>query len=125
VSVTFPSRPMGSGRFYEYVRTASGDAKDLRKLKGAIVAEYKARLAEAGGSDPESDPSPGGVTERVTRSPRGAGGHHPAPPARLAVSRWRWTYIVSEALRQVISRDKRFKNGQEHVGPRSARTAGA
>jgi metal-responsive CopG/Arc/MetJ family transcriptional regulator len=35
------------------------------------------------------------------------------------------TYIVSEALRLVISRDKRFKNGQEPVGPRSARTAGA
>ena len=36
------------------------------------------------------------------------------------------TYIVSEALLQVISRDERFKNGQEPIaGPRSARTAGA
>ena len=62
VSVTFPSRPMGSGPFYEYVRTVSGDAKDLRTLKGAIVAEYKARLAEAGGSDPEADSGPGGAS---------------------------------------------------------------
>jgi len=51
---------MGSGR-YEYVRTVSGDAKALRKLKGAIVAAYKARLA-GGGSDLESDPSPGGAS---------------------------------------------------------------
>ena len=36
------------------------------------------------------------------------------------------TYIVSQALRQVISRDKRFKNGQEAVAaPRSPRTAEA
>jgi hypothetical protein len=61
VSVTFPSRPIGTGRFYEYVRTVSGDAKDLRKLKGAIVAAYKARLA-GGGSDLDSDPSPGGAS---------------------------------------------------------------
>jgi len=58
VSVWSPSRPIGSGRFYEYVRTVSGEAKDLRKLKGAIVAEYKARLAEAGVSDPEADSGP-------------------------------------------------------------------
>jgi hypothetical protein len=62
VSVTFPSRSLGSGRFYEYVRTVSGDAKDLRKLKGAIVAAYKARLAEAEASDPESNPSRGGAS---------------------------------------------------------------
>ena len=36
------------------------------------------------------------------------------------------TYIVSEALRQVIGRDKRFKNSQGQVAPpRSAKTAGA
>ena len=34
------------------------------------------------------------------------------------------TYIVSEALRQVIGRDKRFRNGQEQTEPRSARTTG-
>jgi len=33
---------MGSGR-YEYSRTVSGDARALRKLKGPIVAAYKAR----------------------------------------------------------------------------------
>jgi hypothetical protein len=52
---------MGSGR-YEYVRTVSGDAKALRKLKGAIVAAYKARLAEPGASDREADSSPGGAS---------------------------------------------------------------
>src|SRR5262245_4019606 len=62
VSITFPSRPMGSGRFYEYVRTVSGDAKDLRKLKGAIVAAYKGRRAEAGGTHP-------GTGQSVAHSP--------------------------------------------------------
>jgi hypothetical protein len=61
VSVTFPSRVDGLRR-YEYVRTVSGDAKALRKLKGAIVAAYKARLAEPGASDREADSSPGGAS---------------------------------------------------------------
>jgi len=57
ISVTFPSRPTGPRRYFEYLRTLSGDAKDLDVLKGALVNAYKAHLAAAHGHGDPSEPN--------------------------------------------------------------------
>jgi len=42
ISVTVPSRKMGERRFYEFLRTQSGDIKDMDRIKGILVNEYRA-----------------------------------------------------------------------------------
>jgi DNA-binding cell septation regulator SpoVG len=61
IGVTVPSRKVAGGRFYEFLRTVSGDIKDMDRIKGAIVKEYravleKAREEETAGPLPEADP---------------------------------------------------------------------
>lgn len=45
VSVTFPARAFGAGserRFFDYLRSAQGDAAEVRRVKAWIVEEFRA-----------------------------------------------------------------------------------
>lgn len=50
VYVTFPSRTFGAGserRYFDYLRSTSGEATDLKRVKAWIVDAFKARQQAA------------------------------------------------------------------------------
>ena len=64
ISVTVPSRRVGEKRYYEYLRTQSGEIKDMDRIKAQLVTAYRAFIARAEQaskepvSEQESDPAP-------------------------------------------------------------------